>query len=261
MAILLKSPDQIEKLRAAGRLVAETYEELRPRVRPGVSTGELDRVAEAFIRSKGAMPIYKGYGAITNRGRLVRPAFPATICVAINDVICHGIPSAHRILQEGDIIGIDIGARYHGWIGDSCVTFGVGQLDPASQKLLDVTRRCLEIGIEQARAGHHIGDIGAAIQRYAEGEGYGVVREYGGHGVGRSLHEDPFVAHIGKPGVGPEIRPGMVFTIEPMLNEGGADTKLGEDGWTVSTADGKRSSQFEHTIAITDNGPEILTTL
>ena len=261
MAILLKSPDQISKLREAGRLVAQTYEELRPHVQPGVSTGELDSIAETFIRSHGAMPIYKGYGALTNRGKLIRSAFPATICVAINDVICHGIPSKQQILQEGDIIGIDIGVIYRGRVGDSWVTFAVGQPDEKTTRLLAATERSLALGIEKAQPGARIGDIGAAIQRYAEGEGYGVVREYGGHGVGRSLHEDPFVAHVGKPGVGPEIRPGMVFTIEPMLNEGGADTKLGEDGWTVSTADGKRSSQFEHTIAITDNGPEILTTL
>ena len=261
MAILLKSPDQIERLRAAGRLVAETYEELRPHVKPGVSTGELDSIAEKFIRSKGALPIYKGYGALTNRGRMVRPAFPATICVAINDVICHGIPSPHQILQEGDIIGIDIGVIYRGWVGDSCVTFAVGQPNDKTERLLGATKRSLELGISVARPGARIGDIGAAIQKYAESEGYGVVREYGGHGVGRSLHEDPFVAHIGKAGTGPEIRPGMVFTIEPMLNEGTADTQLNEDGWTVRTADGKRSSQFEHTIAITDNGPEILTTL
>lgn len=261
MAILLKSPDQIARLREAGRLVAETYDELRPYIKPGVSTGELDSVAEKFIRGRGGLPIYKGYGALTNRGRLVRPAFPATICVAINDVICHGIPSTHQILQDGDIIGIDIGVIYRGWVGDTCVTFAVGQASDKTEHLLAATQHSLEIGIKAAQPGAHIGDIGATIQQYAEGEGYGVVREYGGHGVGRSLHEDPFVAHVGKFGTGAEIRPGMVFTIEPMLNEGGAETQLHEDGWTVSTADGKRSAQFEHTIAITDNGPEILTTV
>lgn len=262
MAILLKSPDQIEKLRAAGRLVAETYEELRPHVKPGVSTGELDSIAEKFIRSRGAMPIYKGYGALTNRGKLIRPAFPATICVAVNDVICHGFPSTHQILQDGDIIGIDIGVIYRGWVGDSCVTFAVGEPSDKTKRLLAATQHSLELGIAAAQPGARIGDIGAVIQQYAEGEGYGVVREYGGHGVGRSLHEDPFVAHVNKAGTGPEIRSGMVFTVEPMLNEGAADTQLSsKDGWTVSTADGSRSAQFEHTIAITDNGPEILTTL
>jgi methionyl aminopeptidase len=165
-------------------------------------------------------------------------------------------------LQEGDLIGIDIGARYHGWIGDSCVTFAVGQLDPAAQKLLDVARRSLEIGIEQARPGKHIGDIGAAIQTYAEGEGFSVVRDLGGHGVGRELWEEPFVPHYGVAGTGPAIRPGMVFTIEPMINAGVKETKTSrEDGWTISTVDGKRSAQFEHSLAITDDGVEILTAL
>src|SRR5574340_428419 len=166
MAIIIKTAEQIARLREAGRIVAETYEELRPYITPGVTTGELDARAEAFIRGKGAQPMYKGHGAVRDRaGRVVRPPFPATICVAINDVICHGIPSPRQVLQEGDLVGIDIGARYHGWIGDSCVTFGVGQLDAASQKLLDVTRRSLELGVEVAgKSGAHIGDIGAAIQ-------------------------------------------------------------------------------------------------
>jgi methionyl aminopeptidase len=263
MAIIIKTPEQIAKLREAGRIVAETYEELRPHVQPGVTTAELDRLAEAFIRGKGALPMYKGYGATRDRsGRLVRPPFPATICVAINDVICHGIPSARQTLQEGDLVGIDIGARYHGWIGDSCVTFAVGKLDTASQRLLDVTRRSLEIGIEQARPGNHIGDIGAAIQTYAEGEGFSVVRDLGGHGVGRELWEEPFVPHYGAKGTGPLIKPGMVFTIEPMINAGVKETKTSrEDGWTISTADDKRSAQFEHSLAITEDGVEILTAL
>lgn len=263
MPIIYKTPEQIAGLREAGRIVAETYEVLRPHVQPGVTTGELDRIAEEYIRSKGALPMYKGYGAVRDRaGRLVRPPFPATICVAINDVICHGIPSARQVLQEGDLIGIDIGAKYRGWIGDSCVTFGVGALDKQSQRLLDVTRRCLEIGIEHADAGHHIGDIGAAIQTYAEGEGFSVVRDLGGHGVGRDLWEDPFVPHYGVKGTGPLIKQGMVFTIEPMINMGVKETKTSrEDGWTISTADGKRSAQFEHSLAITENGVEILTTL
>ena len=193
---------------------------------------------------------------------MLRPPFPATVCVAINDVICHGIPSQRQTLQEGDLIGIDIGARYRGWIGDSCVTFGVGKLDAASQRLLDVTRRCLEIGIEQARPGNHIGDIGAAIQTYAESQGFSVVRDLGGHGVGRELWEEPFVPHYGVKGSGPLIKPGMVFTIEPMINAGAKETKTSqEDGWTISTADGKRSAQFEHSLAITEDGVEILTAL
>ncbi|MDE3231113.1 MAG: type I methionyl aminopeptidase [Chloroflexota bacterium] len=263
MAIIIKTAEQIARLREAGRIVAETYEELRPYITPGVTTGELDARAEAFIRGKGAQPMYKGHGAVRDRaGRVVRPPFPATICVAINDVVCHGIPSPRQTLQEGDLVGIDIGARYRGWIGDSCVTFAVGKLDDASQRLLDVTRRCLEIGIAQARPGGHIGDIGAAIQTYAEGEGFSVVRDLGGHGVGRELWEEPFVPHYGARGSGALIRPGMVFTIEPMINAGVKETKTSaEDGWTISTADGKRSAQFEHSLAITEDGVEILTTL
>ena len=264
MPIIIKTPEQIARLREAGRIVAETYEALRPLVKPGVTTAELDRAAEQYIRGKGALPMYKGYGAARDRaGRMVRPPFPATICVAINEVICHGIPSPRQVLQEGDLIGIDIGARYHGWIGDSCVTFPVGELDAPSQRLLDVTRRCLELGIEVAgKPGAHIGDIGAAIQAYAEGEGFSVVRDLGGHGVGRELWEEPFVPHYGAKGSGPRIERGMVFTIEPMINAGAKETETSrEDGWTISTADGSRSAQFEHSLAITENGVEILTAL
>jgi methionyl aminopeptidase len=262
VTILLKSPDQIAKLREAGRIVAETYEVLRPHVVPGVTTAELDRIAEEYIRSRGAIPIYKGYGGYSaQRGQPGRKPFPATICVAVNDVICHGIPSSRQELNDGDIIGVDIGVTYRGWVGDSCVTYAVGQIDASSQRLLDAAHHALELGIEQARPGKRLGDIGAAIQTYAEGEGYGVVREYVGHGVGRSLHEDPNVLHHGKPGTGIELRPGMVFTIEPMLNAGGAATRLLPDQWTVKTADGSRSAQFEHTLAITEHGPELLTVL
>jgi methionyl aminopeptidase len=262
VAILLKSADQIAKLREAGRIVAETYEVLRPHVVPGVTTAELDRIAEEYIRGKGAIPIYKGYGGYpAQRGQPGRKPFPATICVAVNDVICHGMPSPREVLNEGDIIGVDIGVIYRGWVGDSCVTYAVGQIDAGSQKLVDAARHALELGIEQAQPGKRLGDIGAAIQTYAEGDGYGVVREYVGHGVGRDLHEDPNVLHHGKPGTGVELRPGMVFTIEPMLNAGRGATRLMPDQWTVKTADGSRSAQFEHTLAVTENGPELLTVL
>jgi methionyl aminopeptidase len=261
MAVLMKTPEQIAQLRAAGRVVAETYEHLRPYVVPGVTTGELDRIAEEFIRSQGAFPVYKGYGAMpARRGMPGRRPFPATICVAVNEVICHGFPGRQE-LREGDIVGVDIGASYRGWIGDSCVTFPVGTIDAQSQKLLDVTRRCLELGIAQARPGKHLGDIGYAIQTEAERNGFSVVREYSGHGVGRSLHEEPYVLHFGKPGTELELAPGMVFTIEPMINIGRAGTRLLPDGWTVQTADGSRSAQFEHTLAITEDGPELLTVL
>jgi methionyl aminopeptidase len=174
-------------------------------------------------------------------------------------VICHGIPSQKRILHEGDIVGIDIGVLYKGWVGDSCVTFAVGKLDEETQRLMDVTKRCMELGIEEARPNRRLGDIGAAIQSYAESNGFSVVRELVGHGVGRSLHEDPQVLHYGKPNTGLRIRPGMVFTIEPMINVGSAETRLLPDLWTISTADGLRSAQFEHTLAITDGAPELLT--
>lgn len=262
MTITLKTPQQISLLREAGRIVAQTYAELEPHIVPGVTTGELDRIAERFIRGKGALPMYKGYGAMNDRrGRMIRPPFPATICVAVNEVICHGIPSQRQELHEGDVVGIDIGVLYKGWIGDACRSYGVGAIDGASRRLLEAAKHSLELGIEQAQPGKHLGDIGAVIQEYAEGQGFSTVREYGGHGVGRALWEEPLVLHHGKRGTGVEIVPGMVFTIEPMINAGGPETRLLSDQWTVVTADGKRSAQFEHSMAITEQGPELLTVL
>lgn len=260
MAVMLKSRQEIAQLRESGRLVAETYELLRPYVKPGVTTAELDKIAEDFIRGRGAKPIYKGYGARpAQNGAPAIPPFPSTICVAVNDVICHGIPSAQQVLKEGDIIGIDIGVLYKGWVGDACVTFPVGLVSDETQRLLDVARRSMELGIEQARAGNRLGDIGAAIQSYAESNGFSTVREFVGHGVGRSLHEDPQVPHFGKAHTGIPLRQGMVFTVEPMINEGTHKAKVLSDRWTVCTADGKRSAQFEHTLAITEGAPELLT--
>jgi len=262
MAVTLRTAKEIAQLREAGRLVAQTYEVLRPYVRPGVSTSELDRIAEEYIRGRGAKPMYKGYGGSPGRrGRPALPSFPATICSAVNDVICHGIPSDREILREGDIIGVDIGVLLNGWVGDACITFTVGQIKPEAQRLVDAARRCLEIGIEYARPGRRLGDVGAAIQEHAEREGFSVVREYHGHGVGRALWEDPVVYHWGTPGTGLRIQPGMVFTIEPMVNVGTPDTRLMPDQWTVRTADGSLSAQFEHSLAITAAGPEILTAL
>jgi len=262
MAVMLKSRQEVAYLREAGRVVAETYEALRPHVQPGTSTAELDRIAEDFVRGKGAIPVYKGYGTKpAKNGHPATPPFPATICVAVNDVICHGIPSSDEILREGDIIGIDIGVRYKGWIGDSCVTFPVGTIDAESQHLLDATKHCLELGIEQARAGKHLGDIGNAIQSYAASQGFSTVYELCGHGVGKSLHEDPAYVHIGRPGTGIRLRPGMVFTIEPMINAGKPEIHVLADQWTVRTTDGSRSAQYEHSLAITDGEPELLTVL
>jgi methionyl aminopeptidase len=258
--VSIKSRQQVAQLRKAGRIVAETYEVLRPYIVPGVSTAELDKIAEDFIRSKGAIPSYIGYGASpARRGQPAIPPFPATICVAVNDVICHGIPGTKQKLRDGDIIGIDIGVHYNGWVGDSCMTFPVGTIDSESQRLIAVAKHSMELGIEQARSGKHLGDIGAAIQTYCEAQGFSTVREYTGHGVGKELHEEPYVFHYGHWGEGLKLRPGMVFTVEPMINAGRPETRLLADRWTVCTKDGSRSAQFEHTLAVTDGEPEILT--
>ncbi len=260
MAVILKSRQEIGHLREAGRLVAETFEVLRPYVVPGTSTAELDKIAEDFLLSRGGKPIYKGYGARPARGgQPAVPPFPATICASVNDVICHGIPNREQKLSEGDIIGVDIGVLYKGWVGDSCVTYPVGKLSEQAQLLMDVAYKCMELGINEARANKRLGDVGAAIQTYAESHGFSVVRELVGHGVGRSLHEDPQVLHYGKPNTGERLRPGMVFTVEPMINVGTFETKTLPDRWTICTKDGKLSAQFEHTLAITDGAPEILT--
>jgi methionyl aminopeptidase len=259
MPVTLKSPKQIELLRQAGSLVRATFEVLREHVRPGISTGELDAIAEEFIRKHGAEPVYKGYVPPSRRGWSKLPPFPGSICASVNDVICHGIPSKRERLRQGDIIGVDIGLRLNGWIGDACETFPVGQVDAETQRLLDTARRCLDLGIEQARVGHTLREVGAAIQRHAEAAGFSVVREYTGHGLGRNLHEDPTVLHYDDPRNTRRIMAGMVFTIEPMVNAGGPATKLEPDGWTVRTQDGRRSAQFEHTLAISDDGPILLT--
>ncbi len=260
MAVTLKSRQQIKRLRDAGLLVADTFAMLREHVRPGITTAELDAIAEEYIRSRDGEPVYKGYGGVpANRKQPGRKPFPATICASVNDVICHGIPSRKERLREGDIISVDIGALYNGWVGDSCVTYPVGEIDEQTRRLLEVTERCLLLGIGQAKVGNRLGDIGAAIQQYAESQGFSVVREYTGHGVGRKLHEEPTILHYGEPHTGQKLLAGMVFTIEPMVNLGGPETRLEQDGWTVRTADGARSAQFEHAIAITDDGPLVLT--
>ena len=256
MAIHLKRPADIEAMRAAGRIVAQAFAMLGEAIRPGVSLRQLDQLVTDYLKRQGAQPLYQGY-----RGRPAdRPPFPGVICASVNHEICHGLPDG-RLLRQGDIVGIDIGLKYKGWCGDACVTHPVGKIKPEAQRLLAVTEECLRRGIEAAQAGRHISDIGAAIQAYAESQGFSVVREWGGHGLGRNLHEDPSVPHLGPAGHGPKLRPGMVFTIEPMINAGRPDWKLLDDGWTVVTADRALSAQFEHTIAITPNGPEILSRL
>jgi methionyl aminopeptidase len=247
--VILHTAADIAAMRKAGQLVAKTFAHIMPLVVPGVSTHTLDEAAERYIRANGATPAYKGY-----------LGFPATICVAPNSVICHGIPSTTTILREGDIVGLDIGVILDGWYGDACITVPVGTISAAAQQLLDVTAECLRRGIAAATVGNTLGDIGAAIQHYAESHGYSVVREYTGHGVGQRLHQEPTVHHVGKAGSGLALKEGMIFTIEPMINAGSHKTTLDKkDKWTVRTADGKLSAQFEHTIAISADGPQILT--
>jgi len=252
VAVKLKTRNELRVLREAARIVAEIFALLPEQVRPGVSTADLDAFVERELHKRGARPSFKGYG---------QPPFPASICVAVNEQIVHGIPSPRQILREGDVIGIDIGAYYRGFHGDACVTYPVGRISAEAERLLRVTKECLYLGIEQARAGNRVGDIGHAIQVHAEGQGYGVVRTLFGHGVGRRLHEDPSIPHFGEPGEGLKLREGMVFTIEPMINQGTYEWRELSDGWTIVTADGKLSAQFEHSVAITNNGPEILTRL
>jgi methionyl aminopeptidase len=256
MAIKLKSESQIAALREANRLVAECFVLLEKEIKPGARLSDLDDLATEFITSRGAEPLYKDY-----RGNPpTQPPFPGTICASVNEEICHGLPDRRR-LREGDILGVDIGVRLNGWCGDACVTYAIGHVAPRVQRLLDVTRECLYLGIEAAQPGARLGDIGAAIQAHAEGHGYSVVREWGGHGVGRSLHEPPSVPHVGPAGRGLRLRPGMVFTIEPMINIGGPEWEILDDGWTVVTTDRSLSAQFEHTLAITRDGPLILSQL
>jgi methionyl aminopeptidase len=243
-------------MRASGRLVAEAFALLKESIAPGVTLHELDRRVTEFLKQRGAQPLYKGY-----RGNPPsHPPFPGVICASVNDEICHGLPDK-RGLREGDIVGIDIGLKYKGFCGDACVTFAVGAVTPAAQRLLEVTQECLRRGIAAAQPGRHLSDIGGVIQLYAESQGFSVVREWGGHGIGRDLHEPPSVPHVGPGGQGPRLRQGMVFTIEPMINAGAPDWRLLKDGWTVVTADGSLSAQFEHTVAITDTGPLILSEL
>lgn len=252
----LRSARDIARMRAAGRLVAECFALLEQNIKPGVSLHTLDQIAEDYILQQGAETLYKGYPGSSAE----HPPFPGTICASVNHEICHGLPNG-RTLKEGDIIGIDIGLKYKGWCGDSCVTFPVGKISAKTEKLLEIARECLRVGIEAAQPGGYLNDIGAAIQGYADTQEVTVVHEWGGHGIGRNLHESPSVSHIRQPGRGPKLRPGMTFTIEPMINAGTHPWLQLDDGWTVITSDGKLSAQYEHTIAITPNGPEIMTKL
>ncbi len=245
--IVRKRSEELDKMRRAGRVVGETLQICRERVRAGMTTAELDQIAETEIRSRGGIPSFKGY-----RG------FPATLCTSLNSEIVHGIPG-ERVIQDGDLVKIDCGAIVEGFHGDSAVTVAIGDVAPEALKLVEATEQSLWAGIAEARAGNRVGDIGAAVQTVAEGAGFNVVREYVGHGIGRALHEDPPVPNHGQPGKGFKLEPGLVIAIEPMVNVGSYETRLLRDGWTVVTADGSLSAHFEHTVAITEDGPEVLT--
>jgi methionyl aminopeptidase len=247
--IQLKSAREIDLMAAGGRILGETIETLKQAVRPGVSTLELDEVAERFIRGhEGAKPAFKGlYG------------FPGSICTSINEEIVHGIPSKKRVLKEGDIISLDVGVGYKGFFTDSAATVAVGKVDARTEKLLNVTAESLEAGIAAAVIGNHIGDIGAAVQSVVEAAGFSVVRDLVGHGIGVEFHEEPQVPNYGKPKRREKLVPGLTLAIEPMVNVGGPATRTLSDRWTIVTADGSRSAHFEHTVAITENGPRVLT--
>jgi len=246
--IVRKSRAELETMREGGRITAACLRMLGENVRPGVTTRELDRMAEEFIYDHGGKPEFKGY-----------QGFPASICASPNAMIVHGIPGSYR-LKEGDIISLDVGVRYEGFVTDSATTVPVGEIPQETERLLETTRRCLEAATEQARAGNHFGDIGHAIQYLAESRGYGVVRDLVSHGVGRKMHEDPQIPNYGRPGTGPRLMPGMTFAIEPMITLGSYDIRISEwDGWSIYTADGSLSAHFEHTVAVTEDGPWVLT--
>ncbi len=247
--VICRTKEEIEKIRRAGRIVAEVLRDLREMAQPGVTTRELDRYAEAKIRARGGIPTFKGY-----RG------FPASICTSINEEVVHGIPS-DRKLRAGDIVGIDCGVTLDGYVADAAITVPVGEISEDVQRLLRVTEEALYRAIEQARVGNRLYDISYAVQSYAEAHGYSVVRDFCGHGVGRQMHEDPQVPNFGTPGRGLRLRPGLVLAIEPMLNMGTHEVEIADDGWTVRTVDRQLSAHFEHTIAITERGPIILTAL
>ncbi|MFW6381688.1 MAG: type I methionyl aminopeptidase [Bacillota bacterium] len=248
--IIRKSPREIKIMKQANQIVAETHAYLEEEIKPGISTADLNRMADEYIRGKGAVPSFKGY-----RG------FPASICVSINEEVVHGIPSQERLLEEGDIVSIDIGTLYQGFNGDAARTFPVGEVSGEVRRLLEVTSQSLAKAIEQAVVGNRLTDISHAVQSHAEAHGYSVVREYVGHGIGREMHEDPQIPNFGPPGRGPVLKAGMTFAIEPMVNTGGFGVETLDNGWTVVTKDSSLSAHFENTIALTEEGPEVLSQL
>ena len=245
--VSIKNSRELSSMREACRISARALQLAGEAVQPGVTTGEIDRLVRKYIESEGATPSVLGYGG-----------FPGSACISVNDKVIHGIPGK-RVIHAGDIVSVDVGAHFNGYHGDNAATFGAGDISPEAQALMDATRESLQEGIRAAKAGNRIGDIGAAVQRYVEVRGYSVVRQFVGHGVGTNLHEDPSVPNFGTPGRGPRLLPGMTIAIEPMINQGTCDVRTLKDGWTVVTKDGKLSAHFEHTVAITADGPVILT--
>jgi methionyl aminopeptidase len=245
--IIGKSQKEIEKMRASGQLVGRVLRELRQMVEPGMTTLEVNDAADKMILDAGAYPTFKGYNG-----------FPFSICASVNEQVVHGFPSRYE-LKEGDIFSIDVGVTLDGFVGDTAATIPVGRVSDDLLKLIRVTEECLLLAIDKCRAGNHVGDIGYAVQSHAEAHGYSIVRDYVGHGIGRRMHEDPQIPNYGKPGKGPKIKKGYVFAVEPMINLGSHHTKTLKDGWTVVTVDGRPSAHVEHTIAVTEQGPEVLT--
>ena len=248
--IVRKSASELDQMAGAGTIVADTLALVGEHIRPGVTTGELDRVADEFIRSKAGIPTFKGY-----RGPY---PYPASICTSPNEVVVHGIPDGYELV-EGDILSVDVGVTLDGFVADSAYTFAVGEIDQNAERLLDVCKAALEAGIERARAGGKLSDISHAVQRVTEEAGFSVVRSLVGHGVGRDMHEEPQIPNYGEPGRGPTLAPGMTLAIEPMITAGGHEVVVRADKWTIATADGSLSAHFEHTVAVTDDGPRILT--
>jgi methionyl aminopeptidase len=247
MGIPRKTKAEIEQMAVAGRIVVDALALIGERARPGVTTGELNDLADEFIRSQGGYPTFRGY-----RG------YPASICASPNDMVVHGIPGPYA-LDDGDILSVDVGVTLGGYVADSAYTFAIGEISHEAERLLEACQTALAAGIEQCRAGNRLSDISHAIQRVTEANGFSVVRTLVGHGVGRSMHEEPQIPNFGEPGRGPELAPGMVFAIEPMITAGGPDVVMHDDEWSISTADGSLAAHFEHTVAITENGPRILT--
>lgn len=245
--IYIKSRREVEIMRQAGRIVAETHEQLKQAIKPGITTKELDIIAESYINKRGAIPAFKGYHG-----------FPASICTSVNNEVVHGVPGL-KTLEDGDIISIDIGVVYKGYYGDAAKTHGIGKINSKAKELIEVTRQSFYEGVRYAREGYRLFDISHGIQSYVEARGFSVVQDYVGHGIGKKMHEEPQVPNFGPPGKGPRLKAGMVLAIEPMINMGTHDVKVMQDNWTVITLDGKYSAHYEHTVAITDGEPDILT--